>query len=273
MIKKHYQKELGFKDFLKEGDFDEKVGAVQELIYLRRYYDPKWNYRIEVDDDYGTLTKKAVLEFQRFYNIKPDDGVVGLQTWERLIEPIKDAYDINPDYKNLNLGERVVKYAEQHLDSCPRELPGNMGIWVRCYMEGNEGKVWAWCAGFATTIIDQACEQDEGKSLTDVIQLNVWEMYSCDNLLKWAKDNNKHIPSSDLKSKGTKNVKPGDLFLVINKNNPDDARHVGVISEIGDGYFTTIEGNTNDEGSREGYEVCKRIRNYNSNSIIDVVQV
>jgi hypothetical protein len=32
--------------------------------------------------------------------------------------------------------------------------------------------------------------------------------------------------------------------------------------------FETIEGNTNDEGSREGYEVCHRVRGYGSKDFI-----
>ena len=36
--------------------------------------------------------------------------------------------------------------------------------------------------------------------------------------------------------------------------------HTGIIEAIIDGQLHTIEGNTNDTGSREGYEVCRRIR-------------
>ena len=43
--------------------------------------------------------------------------------------------------------------------------------------------------------------------------------------------------------------------------------HTGLITEVHDGYFITIEGNTNDEGSREGYEVCQRRRDYNRQNL------
>ena len=41
--------------------------------------------------------------------------------------------------------------------------------------------------------------------------------------------------------------------------------------EIADGTFATIEGNTNDEGSREGYEVCRRVRGRGSKDFIRLI--
>lgn len=36
--------------------------------------------------------------------------------------------------------------------------------------------------------------------------------------------------------------------------------HTGIVEKFDDTYVYTIEGNTNDTGSREGYEVCRRKR-------------
>ena len=36
--------------------------------------------------------------------------------------------------------------------------------------------------------------------------------------------------------------------------------HTGIVERIDGDTLYTIEGNTNDEGSREGYEVCRRTR-------------
>jgi hypothetical protein len=68
------------------------------------------------------------------------------------------------------------------------------------------------------------------------------------------------LRGADLKNNATM-VEAGDLFLVINKNNLMDATHIGIVIGLNDFVITTIEGNTNDEGSREGFEVCKRYRN------------
>jgi hypothetical protein len=50
----------------------------------------------------------------------------------------------------------------------------------------------------------------------------------------------------------------GDLFLVPKAGG--GYQHVGLVVEVGSGWVGTNEGNTNDEGSREGYEVCRRVR-------------
>lgn len=39
--------------------------------------------------------------------------------------------------------------------------------------------------------------------------------------------------------------------------------HVGIVKEVKDGHMITIEGNTNDAGSREGDTVAEKIRKYN----------
>lgn len=49
---------------------------------------------------------------------------------------------------------------------------------------------------------------------------------------------------------------PGDIFIM---DFGHGLGHTGIVESIGSG-INTIEGNTNDTGSREGYEVCRRIR-------------
>lgn len=58
----------------------------------------------------------------------------------------------------------------------------------------------------------------------------------------------------------------GDIFIMDFGN---DEGHTGIIAGISqDGFtLTTIEGNTNDTGAREGFEVLKKVR-YNRKPII-----
>jgi hypothetical protein len=44
--------------------------------------------------------------------------------------------------------------------------------------------------------------------------------------------------------------------------------HTGIVISAEEDVFHTIEGNTNDSGSSEGYEVCRRIRNYDNKDFI-----
>ncbi|MGH8565940.1 MAG: hypothetical protein ACREXW_18380 [Gammaproteobacteria bacterium] len=43
-----------------------------------------------------------------------------------------------------------------------------------------------------------------------------------------------------------------------------------MFSKIATAIPRTIEGNTNDDGSREGYEVCARTRDYNEMDFIKI---
>lgn len=55
---------------------------------------------------------------------------------------------------------------------------------------------------------------------------------------------------------------PGDIFIM---DFGGGKGHTGIVESVrSDGTIKTIEGNTNDEGSRDGYKVCRRIRKINS---------
>jgi len=60
----------------------------------------------------------------------------------------------------------------------------------------------------------------------------------------------------DAKMKFTQ-PQPGDIFI---QDHGHGLGHTGIIESIDGENIHTIEGNTNDTGSREGYEVCKRVR-------------
>lgn len=52
----------------------------------------------------------------------------------------------------------------------------------------------------------------------------------------------------------------GDIFIM---DLGHGLGHTGIIETIQNGMLHTIEGNTNDSGSREGFEVCRRVREPN----------
>lgn len=57
-------------------------------------------------------------------------------------------------------------------------------------------------------------------------------------------------------------IKPGAVFIM---DHGKGTGHTGMVVKVNkDGTADTIEGNTNDEGSREGYEVCRRVRRLSS---------
>jgi hypothetical protein len=50
---------------------------------------------------------------------------------------------------------------------------------------------------------------------------------------------------------------PGDVFIM---DYGKGLGHTGIVEKVELDIIHTIEGNTNDDGSREGYEVCRRTR-------------
>lgn len=234
---------------LKKGDKQGQVRLIQEWLSLHGFH-------LMIDGDFGPATEESVKEFQRAASL-PAMGTIDPVTFNRLIAPMKAA--IAPIYQHgRSVGQLVVDYARQHLAQHPREIGGqNRGPWVRLYMAGNEGQEWAWCAGFACFCLKQACD-----SLGQ--QLPIATSFSCDALAQSARNKGRLLEQPA--SANRKKVTAGSFFLV--RKTSTDWTHTGIVSEAGSDTMKTIEGNTNDDGSREGYEVCARIRGYNSMDFI-----
>jgi hypothetical protein len=135
----------------------------------------------------------------------------------------------------------------------PQEVGGeNRGPWVRLYTQGREGKDSPWCAGFATFILEQAC-------LAGGVASPLPRTLACDDMQARAGDRFLSQP----KPSQRKRITPGSLFL---RPNPPGAKpryaHTGIVVQAEADTFKSIEGNTNDEGSAEGFEVCARVHGY-----------
>jgi len=236
------------KDY-KKGMKGKKVRLIQEWLCLHGYH-------IVIDGEFGDATDAAVRQFQKEKKLEVD-GVVGKKTFGKLVLPMTEALkEISPGKKGL--GEMVVAHAKQHLKQHPREVGGqNKGPWVRLYMQGNEGSDWPWCAGFVSFILKQAC-----KSLN--VSPPIQTSFSCDSLAFSAKERGLFLKESEAKEKNA--IAPGSFFL--DRRTPTDWVHTGIVFSAEDDVFQTIEGNTNDDGDREGYEVCRRIRNYKDKDFI-----
>lgn len=221
----------------------EKVKLIQEWLCLN-------GHGVKIDGDFGPATEAAVKQFQSRKAL-PVTGVVDLATFERLVDPIKAALQkISPNGRSL--GELAVAYAQQHLRQHPIEVGGeNRGPWVRLYMNGNEGQPWAWCAGFACYCLRQACE-----TLGQTMPID--PSFSCDLLAAGARQRGRLLDGGSLSDRAR--IHPGSLFLL--RRTSTDWVHAGIVVSAEPEFFRSIEGNTNDNGSREGYEVCTRTRSY-----------
>lgn len=233
----------------KKGSKGKKVRLIQEWLCLQGFH-------ICIDGDFGPATDYAVREFQKRKGLEVD-GIVGEKTFATLILPMTKA--LRTILRNeKSLGQMVVAYAEQHLEQCPREIGGqNKGPWVRLYMKGNEGSAWSWCAGFVCFILNQACQ-----SLSAPLPIKT--SFSCDFLAVSAKEKGIFLKESEIVDRTQ--ITPGSFFL--NRRTPADWVHSGIVIRAQEDVFHTIEGNTNDDGSHEGYEVCQRIRGYKKKDFI-----
>ena len=233
-------------------------GAKKGLVTLVQEWLCLHGLGVLIDGDFGAGTDYAVRRFQ-LDNGLTDDGVVGRKTFAALVKPMKRAIaPIAPGRRSL--GQLVVAYARQHFKQSPREVGGqNKGPWVRLYMSGQQGVDWPWCAGFASYVLRQACD-------TLGVPLPFATSVSCDTLAAAGKERDRFVPGQ--KARGGNGVSPGSFFL--KRRTATDWVHTGLVVRAVDNVFETIEGNTNDDGSREGYEVCRRVRGYKSMDFLRV---
>lgn len=212
---------------------------VQELLRLH-------GINVVIDGDLGDATRAGLAKFCAKAGV-PAATTVDQKLMDQLAQPLLRAAE--PIAPKMQLGDTVVAVAKQHLKEHPVEIDGqNSGPWVRLYMDGNQGAAYPWCAGFVTYALRQAA-QAHGQAAP------FKRTYSCDVLAAEAKQSKRYK-----KKTSPAHVPAGTVFLVPRAGNPNDLVHTGLIVG-GDGtVFNTIEGNTNDSGSREGFEVCARIR-------------
>lgn len=123
-----------------------------------------------------------------------------------------------------------------------RELTGqNDGAWVEAIQRvtGNR-KGDAWCASYVSVVLALYYGGPEKNPLPMTA--------SCDVLLEAAR------------KKGwlTGSPRAGDVFLVMKSET--DAVHTGFVTDVKLLSVKTIEGNTNADGSRDGYGVFERSR-------------
>jgi peptidoglycan hydrolase-like protein with peptidoglycan-binding domain len=236
---------------LKKGDRGGLVKRLQEWLCFH-------NCLTKIDRDFGSSTERQVNSFRKKMNL-PENGKVDGALFSTLSAPMtRTLTDLTSGSKTVNA--LTLDYAKQHLKEHPLELGGdNCGTWVRLYSGGKDGSDWRWCAGFATFVVRQA-------ALTCGVSMPVVRTLSCDTLALRAQERGRFVRGSRSRPR---DIQGGDLFLV--RRTSTDWIHTGIVSRLHQETFDTIEGNTNDEGSVNGYEVCARNRAYSSK--IDFIQI
>jgi hypothetical protein len=109
-----------------------------------------------------------------------------------------------------------------------------------------------WCAAFLAWVVFEGMKRPGGKLLAlgnetrprsaAVAEWTRWAMKPEHGCLVFGPRDPKYKPE------------PGDVFTLA------AVSHIGLVEKFDGRLVTSIEGNTNDEGSREGWKVCRRTR-------------
>jgi len=200
---------------------------------------------VKVDGINGPATQAAVRKFQARNHLPLDDKIAAL-TAILLAHPLAAAQKVT-GMEDVSFSGAVVQVAKRYLSYHPREVGGpNCGPWVRHFMQGCEGENYPWCAGAVSVLLDKAAQVFPGNPFTYTM--------SCDRLAAQAKGKGRLTEKPE-------GLNPGSLFLLRGKASGDWV-HTGIVTAFNKDHYCTIEGNANDEGSREGYKMCACIRSY-----------
>ncbi len=196
---------------------------------------------------FGTKTKNAVKLFQathmdQFGNPLEVDGNVGSLTWASLfgVETIV-VTDIAP---NALLTE-TLKMAVTQLGVMEDPPGSNKGPIVNQYLASVALPPGLfWCAAFVYWCFDKAAVK-LGKNNPVFKTGHV--------MTHWNKTAGKKILTADAIDKPSL-IKPGHIFML---NTGGSSGHTGIIEKVDGGFIHTIEGNSNNSGSRNGIGVFR----------------
>lgn len=194
---------------------------------------------------YGPKTREAVKAFQAANGLKPD-GDVGPLTLAALypgnpishVTPGQDIHHIKPWVSTRNsLALRALNIAQAQ--NGVREVPQNSGQAVEAFLASvGLGPGYSWCMAFVYWAVDQAAKELGVKN----------PLVKTGGCLRQFNETTLKI---------THTPKPGDIWIMdLGGGNGHTGMVIAVVGDV----ITTIEGNTNDNGSSNGDGVYVRTR-------------
>ena len=212
---------------------------------------------LAVDGEYGVQTADAVELFQiRHTDIHGRplevDRKVGSDTWGALFGR-ETIHSSSPESKD-NLLAKVLEVALGEVGVREEPAGSNKGKRVQQYQRSvgiDPGE--PWCAAFVFFCFATASQQLE---VTNPMETEDCKTGLVVDLWNRARRANKvatisHDDALDDPSK----VKPGMIFIISTESGHG---HTGLVESVTGNRLETVEGNTNDDGSREGIGVFRR---------------
>lgn len=203
---------------------------------------------IPVDGHFDTKTINAVKLFQSRFTDQTGypltvDGKVGVLTWATLFGT---DYVIPPNELLSGLSLSALHTAQSQIGVLENPLGSNSGPQVDLYLKRvglNPG--YAWCMAFVYYCFDEAAK-NSGQSNPLIKTAGVIAHWNAAKCVKIPVKNAVQNPAL---------IKPGQIFIISSGGGKG---HTGLVEKVEGGILTTIEGNTNDGGSREGIGVFRR---------------
>ena len=192
--------------------------------------------------------KEVVRTVQKLLEVSAD-GVDGPVTWNSILARLstKDAVVLRGSVseKMVNLARSEIGVSEIDGSNCgPRVDEYKAATWL------DPDKGWPWCAAFLCWLIREAIE-GEDVAFKRPQTAGAWDFEN------WAR---KQVNNGvELRKPTNEDIKAGDIVIYT-------FSHIGLaVKDIdSSGYVTTIEGNTNGAGSREGGSVLEKKRHVSS---------
>ena len=238
-------------EFLGEFGNGKRGNVVKRLQEWLSYH----GHNLVIDSDFGPVTALNLRRFQTEKEL-PVSGRVDAASHAALIRPMLDVLEA-PQTGGLSFQAATLFHVRKHLAAGAIEIGGqNKGPWVRLYMDGRDGADQPWCAGFVRFILRQASETSgQARPINGHV--------NCDTLGDQAKAEGLYVSESELNKSM---LTPGSIFLA--RASDGDLFHTGIVTHIGGSNFQTIEGNTDEAGSPNGYRVFTRTRGYQNYDFI-----
>lgn len=204
---------------------------------------------------FGAKTREAVKQFQathrdQFGNPLEVDGKIGSITWAILFNQPVAAATVET-VETTELAKAALAEAVSNIGVMEKPPGSNRGPEVDAYLAcvscppGNY-----WCAGFVYSCFDAASKKLGVKN-------PLVKTAGC--IDHWNRSKAKKIATKDAIDNPSL-IKPGDIFIL---DFGGGKGHTGMVEKVDGGFLNTIEGNSNNDGSRNGIGVFRLRRKIN----------
>lgn len=193
------------------------------------------------DGDFGRQTETAVREFQGWKGLEPD-GVVGRSTWDALYNhpqaQVMYVYRPGPQEPLADIARPYIGATEASGNSMGTDPRMREIFEADGHSENGRTDGYPWCCAFVCLCVQRLIAQSAAYNLVrpprTASVLNFRTRWApAQHCLVFPPNHATHRPHK------------GDIVVYT-------FSHIGIVESVGDGMVRTIEGNTNEGGSREG---------------------